>query len=110
MAEPVALDDIKAHLRLNVSATDEDTYLVSLLLTARRKVEKDTGHIIAGDAPTIVGDDLEIARHAMRLIVGHWYANREATAQGRAPAVVPMTASWLIDSIKLWDDGSEIAA
>ena len=110
MTEPVALPDIKAHLRLGESATDEDGYLISLLLTARRKVEKDTGHVIAGLAPTIAGDDLEIARHAIRLIVGHWYANREATAEGKAPAVVPMTASWLIDSIKLWDDGSEIAA
>ena len=107
MTEPVALPDIKEHLRLSGSATNEDDYLTSLLLTARRKVEKDTSHTIVGDAPTIAGDDLEIARHAIRLIVGHWYANREATAEGRAPAVVPMTASWLIDSIRRWDDGAE---
>lgn len=106
MTEPVALSDIKGHLRLGEGATSEDDYLTSLLLTARRKVEKDTGHVIVGDTPTIADDDLELARHAIRLIVGHWYENREATAEGRAPMIVPLTASWLIDSIKLWDDGS----
>jgi hypothetical protein len=41
-------------------------------------------------------DDVEMVRQAMRLLVGHWYANREAVVDTRGtPAELPMTVSWL---------------
>lgn len=42
--------------------------------------------------------DLEMVRHAIRLIVAHWYANREAVApDGRAIMdELPLAVSWLL--------------
>jgi CTP:molybdopterin cytidylyltransferase MocA len=100
MPEPVALAEIKVHLRLDVSATSEDVYLQGLLTAARRAVEIRTARTIVGDEPTLTGDDLEAARHAMRLLVASWYLNRE----GDVPE--PPQVAWLLESIKQWDDGA----
>ena len=35
------------------------------------------------------------------LLVGHWYANREAVVIGGAGDTVPMTAQWLLDTISV---------
>lgn len=110
MAEPVALDDIKTHLGIGAGAADDDTYLTSLLIAARVMVERETRQTIAGPNPTIVGDDLETARQAIRLIVGAWYANREAVTAPDArstPIAVPMAASWIMSSLRRWDDGAD---
>jgi len=51
MAEPVSLEDIKAHLRLDPDETGEDIYLQALIVAARRACElRIGGAIVAGDA------------------------------------------------------------
>lgn len=100
MAEPVALSDVKEHLRLDESATDEDSYLEGLITAARRAVEQRTAQVIVGDTPTLTGDDLAAARQAMLLLIGNWYLNRE----GDAPE--PVQVKWLLEPLMLWDDGS----
>jgi hypothetical protein len=46
---------------------------------------------------------LEMVRHAIRLLVGHWYANREAVADTRGtPGELPMTVTWLLDPLRVW--------
>ncbi|APR53359.1 phage gp6-like head-tail connector protein [Sphingomonas koreensis] len=107
MTEPVGIEDIKVHLLLDPDATSEDAYLGSLLLTARRSLELKTGQTIVGAEPTIIGDDLELAKHAIRLIVGNWYANREPVAlEANAPREIPGTLTWLIEPLLKWDDGA----
>lgn len=110
MAEPVALDDIKIHLGIGAGAAGDDAYLTSLLIAARVMVERETRRTIVGANPTIAGDDLEVARQAIRLIVGAWYANREAVTAPDArstPIAVPMAATWILASLRSWDDGSD---
>jgi hypothetical protein len=97
MAEPVALPDIKTHLRLSQSATDEDGYLESLIVAARRMVEKETRHKITGDVVTMDDDDLEAAR----------YANRESVSADSRPVEVPQSAAWILEGLRAWDDGSD---
>ena len=48
-AEPVALADVKAHLRLAI--TDDDAYITSLITAARRAIESRYG--IDTDAPKL---------------------------------------------------------
>lgn len=110
MSEPVTLAEIKIHLGLGEGAAGEDIYLASLIVAARRMVERETRRTIVGSAPTISADDLETAKQAIRLIVGAWYANREAvtTTDARSnPVTVPMAAAWIIEGLRAWDDGSD---
>ncbi|MEH3098870.1 head-tail connector protein [Sphingomonas adhaesiva] len=108
MAEPVTLAEAKAHLRLDAGVTDEDPGLTALIVAARRAVEIRTRRTIVGETPTLTGDDLAMARHAILLLIGAWYANREgATTEARsAPAEVPLSVSWLLDPLVRWDDGA----
>ncbi|PZU13812.1 MAG: hypothetical protein DI606_04400 [Sphingobium sp.] len=100
MAEPVTLSEIKVHLRIDEDVTDEDEALEAMILAARRTVELRTRRTIVGAAPTLIEADLETARHAIKLLVGTMYADREG---GREPGLV----QWLLDPLIAFDDGSE---
>ena len=106
MSEPVALEDIKTHLRLDPDATTEDVYLNSLIVAARRMVERETQRTIVGPAPTIVDDDLEVAKHAIRLVVGNWYANREPVVDAKVMEL-PHSLRWILDDLLAWYDGDD---
>lgn len=108
MSEPVTLDQVKAHLRLDPGVTDEDGYIGALALAARRAVETRTRRTLVGAAPTLVDDDLAMACQAILLIVGSWYSNREgATTDARSiPVEVPLSVTWLLDPLVRWDDGA----
>ncbi len=48
-------------------------------------------------------DKLEMVRHAIRLIVGHWYANREAVSDSRGtPTELPLSVTWLLEPLRVW--------
>jgi hypothetical protein len=56
MTEPVALADIKTHLRLDPSATDEDAYLDAMILAARRACEARINRSVVGFSATATFD------------------------------------------------------
>ncbi|WP_340668852.1 head-tail connector protein [Bradyrhizobium ottawaense] len=64
----VDLADVKAHLR--VSFDSEDTYIQSLIDAAESYVDS-LGVALDATPPDAV-------LHAIKLMVGHWYQNREA--------------------------------
>lgn len=107
MIEPVSLDEIKADLRLELDECSHDASLARLIVAARRMVELRTGRSFGGEAPTLTGDDGVAGAQAISAIVAHWFANPEAaTTDGRnSPIEVPMSAGWIIESLKKWDDG-----
>lgn len=82
MADPVSLDELRVHLRLDTSEAGEaddntdDAYLVGLLLAARRRVEHYTGRKFNG-TPSISADDLPLAIHAIKVLCTAWYEDRE---------------------------------
>ncbi|BBC72917.1 phage protein [Altererythrobacter sp. B11] len=106
--EPVSLEDIKHHLVLDPEDTSEDAYLSSLLVAARRSCELRIRRAIASedDTPGLDEGEQDMVRHAIRLIVGHWYANREAVSpDGRgAASETPIAVSWLLDPLRSFSD------
>ena len=48
-------------------------------------------------------EDMEMVRQAMRLMIGHWYANREAVTDTRGvPAELPISITWLLEPLRAW--------
>lgn len=90
----LTLDEAKAHLR--VDGSDDDVYIAGLVAAAQEYIEA-----LIRPAPVDgVEQDLpavnETQRHACRLLVGHWYENREAVAQGTIVPSVPFAVDMLL--------------
>lgn len=113
MSEPVAIAQVREHLRLDAVAADpaEDVYLTGLTIAARRACELRINRTIADPVAPIADDDLAVLVQAILLTVGTWYAHREgATTDARStPAEVPLAVTWLLDPLKKWDDGGDTA-
>ena len=104
----LTLEDIKAHCRLELDETEEDTLLQVYGRAARRMVETATGRRLVrvelpadapagaeGDYEYLLGllpvdapenalpvtDDVELA---MLMLVAHWYRNREPVTEATA--------------------------
>lgn len=106
MIDPISLASARTHLNIEDGYVADDAYIAGLIIAARRKVELDTRRTFGGEAPTLTGDDAALAVQAVLLIVGHWYANREAvSAEGRVVAVLPMSVGWIVASLCKWDAG-----
>lgn len=99
---PVGLADVKRHLRLEPDYTDEDEYLNIFIPAALRSIENATGRDMRTAASTLTEDDRTVIGQAMLLLIGHWYANREAVIVGAAPAELPMAVQWLIGPFRVW--------
>jgi uncharacterized phiE125 gp8 family phage protein len=56
MTEPVALADLKVHLRLSAGATSEDAYLTTMITAARRACELRINRSIVGSGQTLTID------------------------------------------------------
>jgi uncharacterized phage protein (predicted DNA packaging) len=94
MTEPVSLSDMKAHLRLDADDTGEDTYLSAMIVAARRSIELQINRSLAD--PDFAADDVIVVAHAIRLMVGSWYANREAVITGTIVTEMPMGVAALL--------------
>lgn len=89
-----ALSLLKAHVRADDFAED-DAYLQHLLDAAEQHVADSTNRSLV-ELVEIGGGELPYAiTHAVLLIAGHWYNQREAVA-GVAMAEVPYTLQVLI--------------
>ncbi|MFT3815443.1 MAG: head-tail connector protein [Acidovorax sp.] len=101
MADSVKIDLARAKLHLRVDGDDEDTLIAAWIAAAYlviegaifRKVYQADGEIPPTDTTGIVLD--EVINSAALLIVGHLYANREATVNAQT-IEVPMGAQWLL--------------
>lgn len=104
MAEPVTLSDIKVHLRLDESATDEDPYLTAMIVAARRTCEARICRSIADPVAPLTEDDQFVLCQAIRLIVAAWYANREgvSTDARTMPVELPLAVTWLLEPLRKW--------
>ena len=109
VTEPITLDEAKAHLR--VEFADDDAYISALITAAREYAEAFQNRLIAarsyGEGETTPeGETVELAgameRQAMLLLIGHWYANREAVTVGASGSEVPLAATELLYFNRRW--------
>lgn len=79
-AGPVTLDMLASHLRLDPGAVAEEAELLGLYLgSATEFVETHTELKLRGDDGEAVAVP-DMARAAILLLAGHFYANREAVS------------------------------
>ncbi len=99
--EPVKLDQVKSHLRIDPTEDSDDAHLALLVIAARRAIEQRTGRAVVGEAADIGDDDAMVVAMSVLMLVGAWYANREAVVVGSAaPAELPLAVEWLIAPLR----------
>lgn len=71
----LTVDDLKKHL--NIDHDEDDAYIEELISVAKDAVETYINRPLA-DMVDAKGNLKPAIRHACRLLVGTWYANRES--------------------------------
>lgn len=94
----VSVDELKFQVNLAREYRDEDEHLLELLEVAEMSIEK---HI---QQPLTVFVDESgklnpMLRHAIRILVAHFYVNREPVAYGQ-PHIIPYTIEYLLQPFK----------
>lgn len=69
----LSLDEAKSYLRLDESYTDEDTDITALINAAEKYLTNAGCTLNEGD---------EVAKLAEKMLVVHWYENREPIGKG----------------------------
>ncbi|MDU4059461.1 MAG: head-tail connector protein [Pseudomonas oryzihabitans] len=92
----IELSRVKLHLR--VDHDDEDDLIQGYLAAASAYVEQHCDRTLVEANPTgpeqmLLTKDVE---QAMLLLVGHWYANREAVVIGTIATDVPLAVDSLL--------------
>jgi tetrahydromethanopterin S-methyltransferase subunit D len=93
----ITLARVKTHLRLG-SSDREDEYLKGLIGGAVGAIGNATGRDIMADLPTLSEQQTMAAAQAALMLVGHWYANRETSAQNLSE--LPLAVTWLIAPLR----------
>ena len=89
----ISLEQAKKHLLIDDSFTADDLYILDLITVAEDSVSQ---HLNVTLDELLVGGSLPPAvMHAMLLLIGNLYANREPVAQGTVTKV-PLTYEKLL--------------
>lgn len=95
----LTLQQIKQHLNIDSGFTADDAYLTALSGVAEAAVSKHIGVNLTDIANDNGGAIPAPLSHAMLLLVGNYYANRESVAFASAQAL-PLSYNYLIDLYK----------
>lgn len=89
------LNDIKKHLRVDESYTDDDTYITELCTAAEAIVARDIDDSLDGlaDSNRKLPEPLN---QAIKILVGNFYANRESVAY-TSISQVPLSYQYILD-------------
>lgn len=102
----VTLDDAKTHLNLT---TGDDSALVQRLLSAAQDwLESQLGYKLVDKFTSGSPATLNIPPaldQAVLLMVGHWFATREATLIGVSAAPLPLGVSEIVQDWRDWSWG-----
>ncbi|QEK13722.1 phage gp6-like head-tail connector protein (plasmid) [Crassaminicella thermophila] len=82
------LTEIKEFLRLEQDYTEEDIFLNSLLVAAKEYIKNATG--------LDYDDTNELYKLAIKILVTHWYENREAISEKKTDKIAFSLNSILI--------------
>ncbi len=86
----ITQSDVKLHLRVDYD--EEDSYISALLLAAVDYIREITGRGNDASQPPRY-------HHAVKLLVGHWFQNREAVSELNLKSI-PWGLSHLIHSLR----------
>jgi uncharacterized phage protein (predicted DNA packaging) len=92
----IALDLVKTHLR--VDGVEEDQLIEGYMAAALAHVELHCDRVLVEGVP-VLPDQMALTKdvqQAVLLLVGHWYANREAVVIGTITAEVPLAVDRLL--------------
>lgn len=96
------LEDIKKHLNIDSTFTDDDAYIIQLAEVAELAVQKH----IDNKLDEIVEEDGALPApllHAMLLFIGNMYANRESVAY-TSVVEVPKSYDYLLSLYKNYNN------
>lgn len=96
----LALEQIKNHLNIEEDYTGEDLYLLDLATVAEHSVMV---HLNISDFSEIMGVYGNVPApviHAMLLLIGNLYANREPVVVGSKAVTIPYTYEYLLSGFK----------
>jgi hypothetical protein len=93
----LTLDDVKKHLNVDDGFCDDDIYIEQLIGVAESVIERDTGWKLSEmeDADKNVPSPI---LHAIRLLVGNFYSNREPVIVGTISSELPLSYRHLIST------------
>ena len=94
----LTLDEIKKHLNIDNWFTDDDSYLEGLAEVAQVAVEKHLGYSF-NELEYDYGIVPKSIVHAMLLMIGNWYNNREALS-ALTLKEVPLAYQYLLQQFK----------
>jgi hypothetical protein len=95
----MSVDLTAAKQQLNIVTSDDDVLVARLILVAQDWLERQLGYVIATEYPDAVPPALD---HAQLLMIGHFYANREATLVGTNAAPLPMGLADIVNDYRHW--------
>lgn len=90
----VSLEEAKQHLNVDQYFHDDDNYIISLIKVAEDAVSKRIDRKL--ECCLVDGELPDSIRHAILLLVGNWYQNREPISFTGANEL-PMSFQWLCD-------------
>lgn len=96
----INLQDAKEHL--NVTTTIDDQVIMRLIDVAKNWLDHAVGYSVLERYPYPTPAALD---HALLLMVGHLYANREATLVGVTAQELPLGVNDLISGFRDWSWG-----
>lgn len=95
------LAEVKKHLLIDDSFTDDDAYINTLIQVAENSVEVNL-NVALKDLEGGDGSIPTPLKQAMLLMIGNLYANREPVAIGVSVAELPLSYRYLVGLYKQW--------
>lgn len=96
----LTLEQVKSHLNIDLDYKDDDLYLLDLATVAESSVMV---HLNITDYSEITGANDQIPApviHAILLLTGNLYMNREPVAVGVSVATIPYTYEYLLSGYR----------
>lgn len=98
------LKEVKTHLNVDSCFHEDDEYIKSLIEVAEDTVRTHLQVTSLDDIVLSNGGTLPASiKHAMLLLIGNWYANREGISFAQAHDI-PYSYKYLLDPFKRFDD------
>ena len=96
----ISLEKCKKHLNIDKDFTEDDNYIMSLIEVAEEIVQRHIGYrfediLVDGQLPMAL-------QHAMLLLIGQFYANREAVTFGSA-SELPLAYNYILQLFENYD-------